>query len=65
MKKAYTFVGFRLIYLECEDKPKLRRFYESHGFDLHADSKGKPFRNDDKSDLIIYLASSSLLDKIK
>lgn len=32
-KQAQAIVAGRFIYLECEDKPKLRRFYERNGFE--------------------------------
>lgn len=32
VKEAQKIVGGRFAYLECEDKPKLKEFYESNGF---------------------------------
>lgn len=32
IKEAQTLLGGRFIFLECEDKPRLREFYESNGF---------------------------------
>ena len=32
VKKAQDVLGGRFVYLECEDKPKLKTFYESNGF---------------------------------
>ncbi len=32
IKEAQDILGGRFIFLECEDKPKLREFYESNGF---------------------------------
>lgn len=65
MKAAYIAIPFKLIYLECKDDPKLRIFYEKHGFTLHADSKGIPYKNDSKHDLLIYLSPATILEEIK
>lgn len=32
LKEAQKEIGGRIIYLECEDKEKLKRFYEDYGF---------------------------------
>ncbi len=32
VKEAQKILGGRMVYLECEDVPKLREFYESNGF---------------------------------
>jgi len=32
IKVAQDVLGGRYVYLECEDKPKLKEFYESNGF---------------------------------
>lgn len=32
IKIAQDVLGGRYVYLECEDKPKLKEFYESNGF---------------------------------
>lgn len=32
MKEAQEILGGRFVYLECEDKPQLKEFYESNGF---------------------------------
>lgn len=32
VKEAQEILGGRFVYLECEDKPKLKEFYESNGF---------------------------------
>lgn len=64
MKAAYLTLPFKVIYLECLDKKELRDFYEKHGFTLHANHQGKPYRNDDNDDLLIYLTSSSILNEI-
>lgn len=32
IKEAQYILGGRFIFLECEDKPKLREFYEENGF---------------------------------
>jgi hypothetical protein len=45
--EAQRIVGGKIVYLECEDIPSLRRFYEDNGFcdfgcrDLDGDEKGK------------------------
>lgn len=32
VRVAQSYVGGKIAYLECEDKPKLRQFYENYGF---------------------------------
>lgn len=64
MKDAYRTLPFKIIYLECKDHPSLREFYESHGFTLHANKEGKPYKRED-ADLIIYMANSTILEYIK
>lgn len=64
MKSVHVALPFKLIYLECKDEEQLREFYETHGFTLHADSKGQPFKSGSKKDLLIYFAPSSILDYI-
>lgn len=32
VKEAQAILGGKLVYLECEDKPRLKEFYESNGF---------------------------------
>lgn len=58
-------IGGRIIYLECEDKPKLREFYESVGLELYSDEKGNPIISG--TGLLMYLIStkSIVLDKYK
>lgn len=58
-------IGGRIIYLECEDRPKLRKFYESVGLELYSDEKGNPIISE--TGLLMYLIStkSIVLDKYK
>ena len=32
MREAQQILGGKIVYLECEDVPALRRFYEDNGF---------------------------------
>ena len=49
-------IGGRIIYLECEDSPKLRGFYESVGLELYVDDNGNPILSD--TGLLTYLIST-------
>ncbi len=49
-------IGLNLIYLECEDTPKLRQFYESNGFRLNTDKNGNPIMTGRNKDLLCYVA---------
>ena len=40
-------IGGKLIYLECEDNPKLKDFYESNGFCLFGERKNELFDGSD------------------
>ncbi len=49
-------IGLNLIYLECEDHPKLRQFYESNGFHLNVDKNGNPVKTGKENNLLCYVA---------
>ncbi|WP_249029974.1 AhpC/TSA family protein [Tannockella kyphosi] len=65
MKPTYDSVGLEIVFLECEDTPKLRRFYEDTGFELYVDKDGKPIRSlhggNNESELLIYFAKYKTL----
>lgn len=40
--QANRYIGGRVVYLECEDNPKLIKFYSNLGLDLYVNDKGDP-----------------------
>lgn len=40
--QANRYIGGRIVYLECEDNPKLIEFYSNMGLDLYVNDKGYP-----------------------
>lgn len=61
--QANRMLGGRIIYLECEDKPKLREFYKEMKFDLYTDDNGNPIYNG--TGLLIYMKSVKNIVKVK
>lgn len=54
--QVHKLIGGRIIYLECENRPKLRAFYEKVGFELYTDDNGDPIISD--TGLLTYMIST-------
>lgn len=53
--KASQYIGGRVVYLECENNPNLRNFYENMELELYTDDKGDPILSE--TGLLIYIKS--------
>lgn len=58
-------VGLDLVYLECKDTQKLRKFYERNMFELYVDANNNPIYTGKNSTLLCYVAKYKNIKIIK
>lgn len=56
ISEVYNSVGLDLVYLECKDTEKLKKFYEDNHFELYVDSNNDPIYTGKDSNLLCYIA---------
>lgn len=62
---VYKSIGVELIYLECKDNDKLKKFYKDCGFDLYVDKRGEPILTGKNGKLLCFLAKYKNIKIIK
>lgn len=63
--EVYQSIGLELVYLECKDTPKLRKFYEDNGFELYVDGEGRPIKTGKNSQYLCYIAKYKNIKIVK